>query len=34
MAKIPFGPTYDEMLDPSLLDKETRAKALAALQWQ
>ena len=31
MAKIPFGPNYDEMLNPELLDKETRAKALAAL---
>ena len=32
MAKIPFGPNYDEMLDPGLLDKEVRAKALAALK--
>jgi cysteine synthase len=32
MAKIPFGPTYDEMLDPSLVGKDVRAKALAALQ--
>jgi cysteine synthase len=32
MAKIPFGPTYDEMLDPSLLGKDVRAKALAALK--
>ncbi len=31
MVKIPFGPTYDEMLDPSLLDKETRDRALRAL---
>ena len=31
MATIPFGPNYDEMLDPSLIDKKTRAKALAAL---
>ena len=32
MTKIPFGPTYDEMLNPSLLDTELRAKALAALK--
>jgi cysteine synthase len=32
MAKIPFGPTYDEMLDPGLLNKDIRAKALAALK--
>jgi cysteine synthase A len=32
MAKIPFGPTYDEMLDPSLAGKDVRAKALAALK--
>jgi len=32
MAKIPFGPTYDEMLNPSQLDKEFRAKALTALK--
>jgi cysteine synthase len=32
MAKIPFGPTYDEMLDPSLVGKDVRAKALAALK--
>ncbi len=31
MAKIPFGPSYGEMLDPSLIDKKVRAKALAAL---
>ena len=31
MAKIPFGPNYDEMLDPGLIDKDVRAKALAAL---
>ncbi|QJW48041.1 pyridoxal-phosphate dependent enzyme [bacterium BFN5] len=30
MAKIPFGPTYDEMLNPALLDREVRAKALKA----
>jgi cysteine synthase len=32
MAKIPFGPNYDEMLDPGLIDKDVRAKALAALK--
>ena len=32
MAKIPFGPTYEEMLDPSLVGKDVRAKALAALK--
>lgn len=32
MAKIPFGPNYDEMLDPGLIDKEVRAKALVALK--
>ena len=32
MAKIPFGPTYDEMLDPSLVGKDVRAKALTALK--
>jgi cysteine synthase len=31
MAKIPFGPNYDEMLAPSLIDKDIRTKALAAL---
>ncbi len=31
MAKIPFGPSYGEMLDPSLIDKKVRASALAAL---
>ena len=31
MANIPFGPSYDEMLDPSLIDENVRAKALAAL---
>jgi len=31
MTTIPFGPTYDEMLDPGLLDADLRAKALAAL---
>ena len=34
MATIPFGPNYDEMLDPSLIDKNVRAKALAALDEQ
>ena len=32
MAKIPFGPNYDEMLDPSLVGKDVRSKALAALK--
>jgi len=32
MAKIPFGPNYDEMLNPGLIDKEVRAKALVALK--
>jgi cysteine synthase len=32
MAKIPFGPTYDEMLDPGLLEKEIRDRALRALR--
>jgi cysteine synthase len=32
MAKIPFGPNYDEMLDPGLLDQDIRARALAALK--
>ncbi len=31
MPKVPFGPNYDEMLDPSLIDKNVRAKALTAL---
>jgi cysteine synthase A len=31
MANVPFGPTYDEMLDPGLLGKAVRARALAAL---
>ena len=30
MTTIPFGPTYDEMLNPSLLRPEIRAKAVAA----
>ena len=32
MAKIPFGPNYDEMFNPSLIGKEVRAKALTALK--
>ncbi|MDR3590077.1 MAG: pyridoxal-phosphate dependent enzyme [Negativicutes bacterium] len=32
MAKIPFGPTYDEMLNPAAVAGEVRAKALQALQ--
>jgi cysteine synthase len=32
MTQIPFGPNYDEMLDPSLIGKDVRARALAALQ--
>ncbi|SRR6266568_155397 len=32
MAKIPFGPNYDEMLNPGLIDKDLRAKALTALK--
>jgi len=32
MTKVAFGPTYDEMLDPSLLDKDIRVRALAALK--
>ncbi len=31
MATVPFGPNYDEMLDPGLIDKNVRARALAAL---
>ncbi len=30
MGKIPYGPTYEEMLDPGMLDGALRAKALAA----
>ncbi|MBI9009369.1 MAG: pyridoxal-phosphate dependent enzyme [Tenericutes bacterium] len=30
MSKIPFGPTYDEMLNPSHVDPKIRKKALAA----
>jgi len=30
MNKIPFGPTYDEMLHPSTLDPTLRKKVLAA----
>ena len=32
MTNIPLGPTYDEMLDPSLLSPELPASALAALR--
>ena len=32
MSKIPFGPTYDEMLNPSHQDPEVRKKALKAKQ--
>ena len=32
MSKIPFGPTYDEMLNPSHQDPEVRAKALKAIK--
>ena len=32
MSKIPFGPTYDEMLNPSHVDPQTRAKALKAIK--
>jgi cysteine synthase len=31
MPTIPFGPSYDEMLDPSRIDRSVRARALAAL---
>ncbi|HQC32676.1 MAG TPA: pyridoxal-5'-phosphate-dependent protein subunit beta, partial [Bacilli bacterium] len=30
MTKIPFGPTYDEMLHPDRINPEVRAKALKA----
>ncbi|MDP3130773.1 MAG: pyridoxal-5'-phosphate-dependent protein subunit beta, partial [Bacillota bacterium] len=30
MNKIPFGPTYEEMLHPEKADKTIRTKALAA----
>lgn len=32
MGKIPFGPTYDEMLYPEKVDSQVRAKALQALK--
>jgi cysteine synthase len=32
MAKTPFGPTYDEMLDPGLINKDIRDRALRALK--
>jgi cysteine synthase len=31
MTKIPFGPNYDEMLNPEMIDGAVRAKALKAL---
>ncbi|MGA2571422.1 MAG: pyridoxal-phosphate dependent enzyme [Terracidiphilus sp.] len=31
MPTIPFGPSYDEMLDPSRIDKSVRVRALTAL---
>lgn len=31
MSKIPFGPTYEEMLDPSKLDPSIRQQALQAV---
>jgi cysteine synthase len=31
MAKIPFGPTYDEMLSPAKMDSVIRGKAIKAL---
>jgi len=30
MPKVPFGPTYDEMLNPSSIDPQIREKALHA----
>lgn len=30
MAKIPFGPTYSEMLNPKTIDPEIRSRALKA----
>jgi cysteine synthase len=32
MAKIPFGPTYDEMLHPGMIAGELRTKAVKALK--
>lgn len=32
MIKIPYGPTYEEMLNPSLLDPTTKARAKQALE--
>lgn len=32
MPKIPFGPTYDEMLSPELIASDVRAKAVSSLQ--
>jgi cysteine synthase A len=31
MTAIPFGPNYDEMLNPDMLNADVRARALAAL---
>jgi cysteine synthase len=32
MGKVPCGPTYDEMLNPDMIDSQTRLMALEALQ--
>lgn len=32
MGKIPFGPTYEEMLHPQKIDREVRKKAIEALK--
>ncbi len=32
MSKVPFGPTYEEMLNPEVLNGELREKALRALK--
>ncbi len=32
MSKIPFGPTYEEMLHPNKIDKDIRKRALKALK--
>jgi cysteine synthase len=32
MAKIPYGPNYDEMLNPAILDSQVRTKALKAFK--
>jgi cysteine synthase len=31
MSKVPFGPTYDEMLNPNHIDPEVRKKAIQAI---